>query len=60
MVLSVDPEDISSFRNMGMPARRSNSLEHGSLYSQWGCRELVTVLAQQTGIHLGREGSAVG
>jgi transposase len=30
-------------------------LEHGSLYSQWGCRELATVLAQQTGVHLGRE-----
>jgi transposase len=30
-------------------------LEHGSLYSQWGCRELATVLAQQTGVQLGRE-----
>jgi transposase len=30
-------------------------LEHGSLYSQWSCRELATVLAHQTGVHLGRE-----
>src|SRR5713101_9403278 len=30
-------------------------LEHGSLYSQWSCRELATVLAQQTGVQLGRE-----
>ena len=30
-------------------------LQHGSLYSQWSCRELATVLAQQTGIQLGRE-----
>jgi transposase len=30
-------------------------LQHGALYSQWSCRELATVLAQQTGIQLGRE-----
>ena len=30
-------------------------LQHGSLYSQWSCRALATVLAQQTGIQLGRE-----
>jgi putative transposase len=30
-------------------------LEHGSVHSQWSCRELATVLAQQTGIQLGRE-----
>src|SRR2546427_6104591 len=30
-------------------------LHHGSLHSQWSCRELATVLAQQTGVHLGRE-----
>src|ERR671939_655116 len=30
-------------------------LEQGSLYSQWSCRELATVLAQQTGGQLGRE-----
>jgi transposase len=30
-------------------------LQHGSLYSQWSCRELATVLAQQTGVSLGRE-----
>jgi len=30
-------------------------LEHGSLHSQWSCRELATVLARQTGVHLGRE-----
>ena len=27
-------------------------LEHGALSSQWSCRELATVLAQQTGVHL--------
>jgi transposase len=30
-------------------------LEHGSLYSQWSCRELATVLARETGVQLGRE-----
>src|SRR5215472_9081724 len=30
-------------------------LEHGSVYSQWSCRELATVLARETGVHLGRE-----
>jgi transposase len=30
-------------------------LQHGSLYSQWSCRELATVLAHQTGVQLGRE-----
>ena len=30
-------------------------LEHGALSSQWSCRELATVFAQQTGVHLGRE-----
>jgi transposase len=30
-------------------------LQHGSLYSQWSCRELATALAHQTGIQLGRE-----
>src|SRR4029453_17009365 len=30
-------------------------LEHGALSSQWSCRELATVLAQHTGVHLGRE-----
>src|SRR5499433_618890 len=30
-------------------------LEHGSLHSQWSCRELTTVLARETGVHLGRE-----
>src|SRR5262244_3373986 len=30
-------------------------LEHGSLHSQWSCRELATVLTQQTGVYLGRE-----
>ena len=30
-------------------------LHHGSLSSQWSCRELATVLARETGIHLGRE-----
>ena len=30
-------------------------LQHGAIHSQWNCRELATVLAQQTGVHLGRE-----
>ena len=30
-------------------------LQHGSLYSQWSCRELARVLAHQTGLSLGRE-----
>ena len=30
-------------------------LQHGSLHSQWSCRELATALAQQTGLQLGRE-----
>jgi transposase len=30
-------------------------LEHGSVHSQWSCRELAMVLAQHTGIQLGRE-----
>lgn len=30
-------------------------LEHGSIYSQWSCRELATVFAAQTGVQLGRE-----
>jgi putative transposase len=30
-------------------------LQHGAVSSQWSCRELATVLAQQTGVQLGRE-----
>jgi putative transposase len=30
-------------------------LEHGSLHSQWSCRELATVLAREIGVQLGRE-----
>jgi transposase len=30
-------------------------LQHGSLHSQWSCRDLATVLAHQTGGQLGRE-----
>ena len=30
-------------------------LQHGALSSQWSCRELATVLARETGVHLGRE-----
>ena len=30
-------------------------LHHGSLHSQWSCRELATVLARQTGIEVSRE-----
>jgi len=30
-------------------------LDHGSIHSQWSCRELATVVARETGVHLGRE-----
>jgi transposase len=30
-------------------------LQHGSLSSQWSCRELATALARETGVQLGRE-----
>jgi transposase len=30
-------------------------LQHGSIYSQWSCQELATVLARETGVQLGRE-----
>src|SRR5262252_8433201 len=30
-------------------------LQHGSIHSQWSCRELAGVLSHQTGVHLGRE-----
>lgn len=30
-------------------------LQHGSIQSQWSCRELATVLSQQSGVQLGRE-----
>jgi transposase len=30
-------------------------LQHGSVSSQWSCQALATVLAQQTGVQLGRE-----
>jgi transposase len=30
-------------------------LGHGALHSQWSCRELATVLARETGVHLDRE-----
>jgi putative transposase len=30
-------------------------LEHGSLHSQWSCRDLATVVARETGVQLGRE-----
>jgi transposase len=29
--------------------------QHGALSSQWSCRALATVLAQQSGVQLGRE-----
>src|SRR5919204_3451447 len=28
-------------------------LDHGSLHSQWSCRDLATVLAHETGVQLG-------
>ena len=30
-------------------------LQHGSIQSQWTCRDLATVLSQQSGVSLGRE-----
>jgi transposase len=30
-------------------------LQQGSIHAQWSCRELALVLAQQTGVQLGRE-----
>jgi transposase len=30
-------------------------LRHGSIHSQWSCRELAIVLAQQTRVQIGRE-----
>jgi transposase len=30
-------------------------LEHGSLHSQWSCRELAAVFARETEVQLGRE-----
>jgi len=30
-------------------------LQHGAIHSPWSCRDLATVLAQQTGIQVGRE-----
>jgi transposase len=30
-------------------------LEHGSIHSQWSCRDLATVLARDPGVQLGRE-----
>src|SRR5262247_3444582 len=30
-------------------------LQHGSIHSQWSCRELATVLARQTDVQVGRE-----
>jgi len=30
-------------------------LQHGSIHSQWSCRELAAVLARETGVKLGRE-----
>ncbi|PON11303.1 hypothetical protein C2W62_45560 [Candidatus Entotheonella serta] len=30
-------------------------LQHGTIHSQWSCRELATVLSQQSGVIIGRE-----
>ena len=30
-------------------------LQRGSIYAQWSCQELATVLARETGVQLGRE-----
>jgi len=62
------PQGLRDRPRPGRPRKRTGALEqhlnrlvdqdplhHGSLYSQWSCRELARVLAYQTGIHLGRE-----
>jgi len=33
--------------------------QHGSIHSQWSCRELATVWSQQSGVTLGRESVCV-
>ena len=33
----------------------ADPLQHGAIHSQWSCRALATVLARETGVHLGRE-----
>jgi transposase len=30
-------------------------LQHGSVHSQWSCRELASMLSQQSGVPIGRE-----
>jgi hypothetical protein len=35
-------------------------LEHGSIHSQWRCRELATGVARETGVQLGRESVRCG
>jgi hypothetical protein len=30
-------------------------LQHGSIHSQWSCRELASVLSQQSGMPIGPE-----
>ena len=30
-------------------------LQHGSIHSQWSCRELAAVVTRETGVQLGRE-----
>jgi transposase len=62
------PQGVLDRPHPGRPRKRTGALEphlhrlvdqdplhHGSLSSQWSCRELARVLAPQTGIHLGRE-----
>jgi transposase len=34
-------------------------LQHGSIQSQWSCRELAAVLSQQSGVPIGRESGRV-
>src|SRR5262245_49071308 len=49
------PKSPAHWHSPSIASSTKPPLEHGSLYSQWSCRELATVLARQTGVQLGRE-----
>ena len=62
------PQGLRDRRRSGRPRKVTRELEdhlkrlvdddplqHGASASQWSCRELATVLRQQTGVQLGRE-----
>jgi transposase len=49
------PKVTSALEKHLMHLVDQDPLEHGARSSQWSCRELAAVLAQQTGGQLGRE-----